>query len=377
LAEELFLRLLQQTGFASLTWQHAAMIAIGSILLYLAIAKHYEPLLLMPIGFGVILGNLPLAGLMREPADGIPGGLLWYLFQGVWLAIYPPLIFLGIGALTDFGPLLADPKGLLLGAAAQAGIFAAFWGALLMGFGPAEAGAIGIIGGADGPTAIFLTIKLAPHLLAPVAVAAYSYIALVPLIQPPIILALTTEKERAVAMRQVRQVSQTERILFPIVATVLTALFIPPAMALIGMMMLGNLMRESGVVGRLTRTVETHFINVVTIFLTLTVGASAQAERFFTWEFLAILALGLVAFAISTGAGVLFGKLMYRLTGGRVNPLIGAAGVSAVPEAARLAQKLGQKANPGNFLLMHAMGPNVAGVIGSAVAAGILLALLG
>ncbi len=377
MAEELFLRLLQQTGFASLTWQHAAMIAIGSILLYLAIAKHYEPLLLMPIGFGVILGNLPLAGLMREPADGIPGGLLWYLFQGVWLAIYPPLIFLGIGALTDFGPLLADPKGLLLGAAAQAGIFAAFWGALLMGFGPAEAGAIGIIGGADGPTAIFLTIKLAPHLLAPVAVAAYSYIALVPLIQPPIILALTTEKERAVAMRQVRQVSQTERILFPIVATVLTALFIPPAMALIGMMMLGNLMRESGVVGRLTRTVETHFINVVTIFLTLTVGASAQAERFFTWEFLAILALGLVAFAISTGAGVLFGKLMYRLTGGRVNPLIGAAGVSAVPEAARLAQKLGQKANPGNFLLMHAMGPNVAGVIGSAVAAGILLALLG
>jgi len=374
---EQFVRSLQETGLAGLTWQHAAMIGIGCVLIYLAIRKRYEPLLLLPIGFGIILGNLPLAGLMDPPADGMPGGLLYYLFRGVKLVIYPPLIFLGIGAMTDFGPLIADPKAMLLGAAAQAGIFAALWGALLLGFSPQEAAAIGIIGGADGPTAIFVTSKLAPHLLGPIAIAAYSYIALIPLIQPPIIMALTTKEERAISMRQLRTVSRTEKILFPIVVTVLAGLLVPRAMALIGMLMLGNLLRESGVVTRLARTAETHLTNIVTIFLTLAVGASTRADLFFTWRMIGLLLLGLAAFAISTAAGVLFGKLMCRLTGGRVNPLIGAAGVSAVPAAARLAQKLGQKADPGNFLLMHAMGPNVAGVIGSAVAAGILLAMLG
>ncbi len=367
---------IQSTGFASLTAGHVVMLAIGVVLLYLAIVRKYEPLLLIPIGFGIILGNIPVAGLMAPPSEGMPGGLLWYLFQGVWLAIYPPLIFLGIGAMTDFSPLIANPATLILGAGAQFGIFTSFFGAMLLGFSPAEAGAIGIIGGADGPTAIFLTTKLAPQLLGPIAVAAYSYLALIPLIQPPVIKALTTREERAIMMSQLRPVSKVERLLFPIIVAVLVGLLVPPAMPLVGMLMLGNLMRESGVVDRLVKTASNELINIVNIFLALTIGASARAERFFTWDFLAILALGLAAFVLSTASGVLLGKLMCRLTGGRVNPLIGAAGVSAVPEAARLAQHLGQEANPRNFLLMHAMGPNVAGVIGSAVAAGVLLSLL-
>ncbi len=367
---------IQSTGFFSLTPGHVVMLTIGVVLLYLAIVRKYEPLLLIPIGFGIILGNIPVAGLMAPPSEGMPGGLLWYLFQGVWLAIYPPLIFLGIGAMTDFSPLIANPATLILGAGAQFGIFTSFFGAMLLGFSPAEAGAIGIIGGADGPTAIFLTTKLAPQLLGPIAVAAYSYLALIPLIQPPVIKALTTREERAIMMSQLRPVSKVERLLFPIIVAVLVGLLVPPAMPLVGMLMLGNLMRESGVVDRLVKTASNELINIVNIFLALTIGASARAERFFTWDFLAILALGLAAFVLSTASGVLLGKLMCRLTGGRVNPLIGAAGVSAVPEAARLAQHLGQEANPRNFLLMHAMGPNVAGVIGSAVAAGVLLSLL-
>ncbi|MDQ7793937.1 MAG: sodium ion-translocating decarboxylase subunit beta [bacterium] len=353
------------------------MLGIGLVLIYLAIKRGYEPFLLIPIGFGIILGNVPAAGLMNPPLDGAPGGVLWYLFQGVKLAIYPPLIFLGIGALTDFGPLIASPVNMLLGAAAQFGIFGALLGSIALGFTLPEAASIGIIGGADGPTAIFLTTKLAPHLLGPIAVAAYSYIALVPIIQPPVIRALTTPRERAVVMKQLRPVGRTERVLFPIVVTLMVGLLVPSALPLVGMLMLGNLFREAGVVERLSRTTQNQFIDVVTIFLALTIGASAGAETFFTWQFIGILILGLIAFAVSTAAGVLAGKLACWLTGGRVNPLIGAAGVSAVPAAARVAQKLGAEANPGNFLLMHAMGPNVAGVIGSAVAAGVLWALLG
>ncbi|MEW6031598.1 MAG: sodium ion-translocating decarboxylase subunit beta [Bacillota bacterium] len=371
------LRFLTITGFANLTLGQAAMLFIGGVLLYLGIHKRYEPLLLIPIGFGIILGNIPLANLMRPPTDGIVGGLLYYLFQGVWLAIFPPLIFLGIGALTDFGPLIANPRTLVLGAAAQLGIFTSYLGALALGFLPPEAAAIGIIGGADGPTAIYLTSRLAPQLIGPIAVAAYSYIALVPLIQPPIIRALTTHKERSVVMAQMRTVTRTERILFPIVVTVIVGLLVPGSVPLVGMLMLGNLFRESGVVERFTRTSSNEIINITTIFLGLTIGASASAETFFTPRFLAILFLGLAAFVVSTAGGVLLGKLICRLTGWQINPLIGAAGVSAVPEAARVSQHLGQEANPGNFLLMHAMGPNVAGVIGSAVAAGVFLALFG
>jgi oxaloacetate decarboxylase beta subunit len=347
------------------------MIIIGCVLIYLAIKKGYEPLLLLPIGFGVILANLPLAGLMEE------GGLLYWLYQGVKLGIYPPLIFLGVGAFTDFGPLIANPKSLLLGGAAQLGIYITFMGALLLGFTGPEASSIGIIGGADGPTAIFLTSKLAPHLLGPIAIAAYSYMALVPIIQPPIMRALTSREERRVRMEQLRPVSKKEKIIFPIVVTILTSLLVPSAAPLIGCLMLGNLMRESGVVDRLLKTAQNSLMNIVTIFIGLTVGATASADKFLTWDTIKIIALGLVAFSIGTAGGVLLGKLMYKLSGGKVNPLIGSAGVSAVPMAARVSQRVGSEEDPGNFLLMHAMGPNVAGVIGSAIAAGTLLSVFG
>ncbi|MEW5866295.1 MAG: sodium ion-translocating decarboxylase subunit beta [Bacillota bacterium] len=359
------------TGFAHLSLPSIVMMAIAVILFYLAVKKGYEPLLLIPIGFGMLLANLPQARLMES------GGLLYHLYQGVKLGIYPPLIFLGIGALTDFGPLIANPFSMLLGTAAQIGIFTTFLGAIKLGFPLKEAASIGIIGGADGPTAIFLTSKLAPHLLGPVAVAAYSYMALVPIIQPPIMKALTTQAERRVVMQQLRPVSKREKIIFPIVVSGLAILLVPSAAALIGSLMLGNLLRESGVTERLSRTAQNELINIVTIFLGVTVGATASAEAFLRAETIEILALGLVAFAASTAGGVLFGKLMCAVTRGKVNPLIGSAGVSAVPMAARVSQKVGQEANPGNFLLMHAMGPNVAGVIGSALAAGVLLAVLG
>ncbi|MDI9568537.1 MAG: sodium ion-translocating decarboxylase subunit beta [Bacillota bacterium] len=374
---EAIVEFIQSLGFFSLTWQEGVMLIIGCVLLYLAIVKEYEPLLLLPIAFGVILSNIPLAGLMDPPGpDGTPGGLLYYLYQGVKLGIYPPLIFMGIGAMTDFGPLLANPKTLLLGAAAQLGIFTTLLGALLLGFTPAQAGAIGIIGGADGPTAIYTATILAPELLGPIAIAAYSYMALVPIIQPPIMMALTTKKEREIVMEQLRSVSKTEKILFPIIVTILISLFLPDATPLIGSLMLGNLLRESGVVERLSKTAQNELINIITIFLGLTVGASAKAETYLTWQTIFIILLGLAAFAGGTAAGILMGKLMCKLTGGKVNPLIGSAGVSAVPMAARVSQVVGQKANPQNFLLMHAMGPNVAGVIGSAIAAGVLISTL-
>lgn len=388
-------------GFATITWQQIVMLLVGCILLYLAIVKKYEPLLLVPIAFGMILANLPGAGLMQPPyevlnlvpaADAAEqgtnyivthadtytnGGLLYYLYQGVKLGIYPPLIFLGVGAMTDFAPLIANPKSLLLGAAAQLGIFIAFIGALLLGFNPDEAASIGIIGGADGPTAIFLTSKLAPHLLGPIAVAAYSYMALVPVIQPPIMKAFTTKKERMIEMKQLREVSKTERIIFPIVVTIFISLLLPAAAPLVGMLMLGNLFRECLVTDRLNKTAQNELINIVTIFLGVTVGATANGETFLSLQTLGIVLMGLFAFAFGTAGGVLLGKLMCKLSGGKINPLIGSAGVSAVPMAARVSQKVGQEANPRNFLLMHAMGPNVAGVIGSAVAAGVLLSLFG
>ncbi|MFW6035829.1 MAG: sodium ion-translocating decarboxylase subunit beta [Halothermotrichaceae bacterium] len=358
-------------GFANISFKEILMILIAFVLFYLAIKKEYEPLLLLPIGFGVLLANLPLTGLMEE------GGLLYWLYQGVKLGIYPPLIFMGVGAMTDFGPLIANPKSLLLGASAQIGIYITFLGAILLGFTMPEAGATAIIGGADGPTAIFLANKLAPELLGPIAIAAYSYMALVPIIQPPIMRALTTKEERNVKMEQLRPVSKKEKIIFPILVTTLTILLLPSAAALIGSLMLGNLMRESGVVDRLVKTTQNSLVNIVTIFLGLTVGATANASSFLSASTLKILVLGLIAFAIGTFTGTLFGKLMYKLSDGKINPLIGAAGVSAVPMAARVAQKVGQEENPSNFLLMHAMGPNVAGVIGSALAAGTLLSLLG
>lgn len=366
---EMLNEFLNGTGFAAMTWQEAVMLIVACFLLYLAINKGYEPLLLLPISFGMLLANLPLAGLMDE------GGLLYWLYKGVKLGIYPPLIFLGIGAMTDFGPLLANPKTILLGAAAQLGIFTTLTGALHLGFTPAQAASIGIIGGADGPTAIYLTSRLAPDLLGPIAIAAYSYMALVPIIQPPIMRLLTTQKERAVVMEQLRIVSKTEKILFPIVVTILSVLFVPAAGALLGMLMLGNLMRECGVVDRLSKTAQNELINIVTILLALTVGATAKGETFLRLQTIEIIVLGLLAFAMGTAGGVLFGKVMYWWTKGKVNPLIGSAGVSAVPMAARVSQKVGQSYNPANYLLMHAMGPNVAGVIGSAVAAGVLLAL--
>ncbi|MBU5425518.1 sodium ion-translocating decarboxylase subunit beta [Tissierella pigra] len=389
---QILLEFFQSTGIAAITWGQALMLLVSCILLYLAIAKGFEPLLLIPIAFGMLLANLPEAGLMAPPVVQIApdtitgelvsttienGGLLYYLYQGVKLGIYPPLIFLGVGAMTDFGPLIANPKSILLGAAAQLGIFITFIGATLLGFTGPEAASIGIIGGADGPTALFLTSKLAPHLLGPIAVAAYSYMALVPIIQPPIMKALTTKAEREVVMGQLRPVSKKEKIIFPILVTLLVSLLLPSAAALVGMLMFGNLFRESLVVDRLSETAQNELVNIVTIFLGTTVGATANAETFLTVRTLSIIALGLIAFSIGTAGGVLFGKIMYKTSGGKVNPLIGSAGVSAVPMAARVSQKVGQEANPRNFLLMHAMGPNVAGVIGSAIAAGLLLNFFG
>ncbi|MBE7031301.1 MAG: sodium ion-translocating decarboxylase subunit beta [Ruminococcaceae bacterium] len=362
------------------------MIAIACVLLYLAIVKKFEPLLLLPIAFGMLIANMPFAGLFHNElflGDHIDiqevitrGGLLDLLYLGVKLGIYPPLIFLGVGAMTDFSPLIANPKSILLGAAAQVGVFVTFFGALLMGFTVEEAAAIGIIGGADGPTAIYVTKTLAANLLPAVAIAAYSYMALIPIIQPPIMKALTTKKERMIVMEQLRPVSRTERIIFPILVAIVVSLILPDAAPLVGMLMLGNLLRECGVTERLNKMVQNELMNIVTIFLGLTVGATATAGQFLRVQTLMIIALGLVAFCISTAGGVLFGKIMCKLSGGKINPLIGSAGVSAVPMAARVSQMVGQKENPANFLLMHAMGPNVAGVIGSAVAAGVFLAML-
>ena len=376
---ETFLSIWNSSGFSAITWQQLVMLCVAGILIYLAIVKKYEPLLLLPIAFGVLLANLPMADLMAPPpADhSAPGGRLYYLYQGVKLGIYPSLIFLGVGAMTDFGPLIARPSSLFLGAAAQFGIYVAFIIAIILGFNPQEAASIGIIGGADGPTAIFLTAKLAPELLPAIAIAAYSYMALIPMIQPPIMRLLTTQKEREVEMLQLREVSKLERIVFPIVVTVVVCMLLPSVAPLIGMLMLGNLFRESGVVERLNNTAQNALINIVTIFLGTTVGATAVASTFLRPETLKIVALGLLAFIFSTVGGILLGKLMCFLSGGKVNPLIGSAGVSAVPMAARVSQVEGQKANPANFLLMHAMGPNVAGVIGSAVAAGFFLTMFG
>ena len=404
---EALVKLAQQSGVIALinSPQYLIMLTVACVLIYLAVVKKYEPLLLLPIAFGMLLANLPLAGLMDGPTyayfneavhngkNGIPvilqdgttvyqyiqqtGGLLYYLYQGVKLGIYPPLIFLGVGAMTDFGPLIANPKSLLLGAAAQLGIFVTFIGAQLLGFTPQESSSIGIIGGADGPTAIYLTGKLAPHLLGPIAVAAYSYMALVPVIQPPIMRALTTKKERMIVMEQLRPVTKREKIIFPIAVTIIVSLLLPSAAPLVGMLMLGNLIRESGVVERLSKTAQNELSNIVVIFLGVTVGATANAETFLKLQTLEIIVLGVIAFGFGTAGGVLLGKLMNKLSGGKINPLIGSAGVSAVPMAARVSQVEGQKANPGNFLLMHAMGPNVAGVIGSAIAAGILLSMFG
>ena len=373
-------------------WKTLVMLAISCVLLYLAIVKKFEPLLLLPIAFGMLLANLPGADMFHEEIfagghvnwpmfagsdpDIVPG-LLDYLYLGVKLGIYPCLIFLGIGCMTDFGPLIANPASLLLGAAAQLGIFLTFIGAKFLGFTSQEAGAIGIIGGADGPTAILTSSILAPHLLGAIAVAAYSYMALVPVIQPPIMRALTTKKERSIRMTQLREVSKTEKVVFPIAVTLLVSLLLPSAAPLVGMLMLGNLLKESGVCERLVKTASDSLMNIVVIFLGTTVGATATAERFLTLETIGIIALGVVAFGMGTAGGVLFGKLMCVLTKGKVNPLIGAAGVSAVPMAARVAQKVGQEENKDNYLLMHAMGPNVAGVIGSAIAAGLLISMLG
>ncbi|HZW48553.1 MAG TPA: sodium ion-translocating decarboxylase subunit beta [Bacillota bacterium] len=370
------LKIFQDSGFAALTWRSMLMILISCVLIYLAIVKKFEPLLLIPIAFGMLLANLPLTGIMNAPTATSPvGGLLYYLYQGVELDIYPSLIFLGIGAMTDFGPLIASPSSLLMGAGAQFGVVVAFLIATVLGFLPSEAASIGIIGGADGPTAIYLTSKLAPHLLAPIAIAAYSYMALIPLIQPPIMRLLTTKKEREIKMEQMRKVSKVEKVCFPIIVTIFCTLLLPSVAPLIGMLMLGNLFRESGVAERLSSTAQNDLINIVTIFLGTTVGATAVGERFLQPETLKIIALGLIAFMFSTVGGLLIGKLMCVVSGGKVNPLIGSAGVSAVPMAARVSHVEGQKANRSNWLLMHAMGPNVAGVIGTAVAAGVYLTL--
>ena len=380
----------EDSGLLTLNWQNYVMIGISIVLLYLAIKKQYEPLLLLPIAFGMLLVNLypsimapPTTQLLTEAQctaqnvavsghaktviDGVTyienptyGGLLYYLYQGVKLGIYPPLIFLGIGCMTDFGPLISNPKSLILGAAAQIGIFLTFTGAIFL-----------------GPTAIYVTTKLAPHLLGSIAIAAYSYMALVPIIQPPIMKALTTKKERSVVMEQLRPVSKLEKIMFPVIVVIIIAIFLPDAAPLVGMLMLGNLFKESGVVERLSKTAQNELMNIITIFLGTTVGATASGQNFLTLDTIKIIVLGLLAFCMGTAFGVLFGKIMYKATGGKVNPLIGSAGVSAVPMAARVSQKVGQAENPGNFLLMHAMGPNVAGVIGSAVAAGVLLNVVG
>lgn len=379
--------IISNSGFAKGDPLQFLMILVACVLIYLAIAKEYEPLLLLPIAFGMLLTNLPFANLYHPElfiGEGRKidiqnivnnGGLLDFLYLGVKFGIYPPLIFLGIGAMTDFGPLLSNPKSILLGAASQIGIFITFICALLLGFSQEVAAAIAIIGGADGPTAIYVTSQLAPKMLGPIAIAAYSYMALVPMIQPPIMKLFTTKKERETVMGQLRKVSKREKIAFPIVVTILICLFLPDAAPLVGMLMLGNLFRESGVVERISKTAENELINIITIFLGLSVGATATAENFLNRQTLFILFLGLAAFSLSTATGVLFGKIMYYATGGKVNPLIGSAGVSAVPMSARVSQKVASEANPGNFILMHAMGPNIAGVIGSAVAAGVLLAV--
>lgn len=368
----------EQSGFASMTWSYLIMIAIACLLLYLAIVKDFEPLLLVPIAFGMLLVNLPKTGIMSGPLSADqPGGLLYYLALGKELGIYPPLIFVGIGAMTDFGPLIANPKSLILGGAAQFGIFFAFMGSILLGFTGPEAASIGIIGGADGPTAIFLTVMLAPHLLGPIAVSAYSYMALVPFIQPPIMRLLTTKEQRVIKMEQLRPVSRTEKILFPIVVTILVSLLLPSAASLVGMLMFGNLLKEAGSTNRLAEVASNGLMSVITILLGTSVGASTSAETFLNFQTLKILALGLAAFCIGTAFGLIFGQILYYTSGKKINPLIGAAGVSAVPMAARVVQKVGQEESPTNFLLMHAMGPNVAGVIGSAIAAGVLLSIYG
>ena len=398
---EVLLKLWNSSGFAKLSagfadggWQNLVMIIIACVLLYLAIVKKFEPLLLCGIAFGCLLTNLPGAGLYNQglwdnfmnPESPFyhsygeimrNGGLLDIFYIGVKTSLYPCLIFMGVGAMTDFGPLLANPKSLLLGAAAQLGVFAALFGAVCLGFTGPEAASIGIIGGADGPTAIFLTTKLAPHLLGAIAVAAYSYMALIPLIQPPIMNLLSTPKQRAIKMVQTRKVSKTEKIIFPIVVTVFVALLLPDTAALIGCLMLGNLFKETGVTDRLSDTVQNALMNIVTILLSTAVGATMVGSNFLTGETLKIVALGVIAFGLSTAGGMLGGQVMCKLTRGKVNPLVGSAGVSAVPMAARVANVEGQKANPSNFLLMHAMGPNVAGVIGSAIAAGFLLSVFG
>ena len=370
-------KLITTSGLLSLTIQEGIVITLALILIYLAIAKEYEPYLLIPIGFGMLLANLPLAGLMDPGTATENGGLLYYLYQGVGLGIFPPLIFLCLGASTDFGPLIANPKTLLLGGAAQFGIFTAFFGALALGMTPNEAAAIGIIGGADGPTAIYTSTQLAEHLLPTIAIAAYSYMALVPIIQPPIMRALTTEKERKTVMTQSRPVSKKEKIVFPIVVTLFVSLLIPSATSLVGMLMLGNLIKESGVVPLLADTLENSLMYIITILLGVSVGATANAKTLLSLNTIIVIALGLFAFIIGTASGILMGKLMYKLTGGKINPLIGSAGVSAIPMAARVSQAEGIKANPNSYLLMHAMGPNVAGVIGSTIAAGILINFFG
>ncbi len=426
---EAMIKFFRDTGFYNISWQQAVMILVSFVLMYLAIVKNYEPLLLLPISFGMFLANFPLGGVNDLPSETLRylatvpealkasdltaqfgsllvsgehllqkavengyevlaakstyGGLLYYLGRGVKLGIYPPLIFMGIGAMTDFAPLISNPKSILLGGAAQLGIFGAYIGAVALGFTPQEAGSIGIIGGADGPTALYLTAKLADHLLGPIAVAAYSYMALVPVIQPPIMKALTSKKERMIVMSMdnLRPVSKIEKIIFPIAVTTLVGLILPSTVPLLGMLMFGNLMKETGIVERLNKTAQNELLNIITIFLGLSVGSTATAEAFLNAKTLGIMLMGVTAFALGTAGGVLLGKLMNVISvsmGGRpVNPLIGSAGVSAVPMAARVSQVVGQKENPSNFLLMHAMGPNVAGVIGSAIAAGILLSVLG
>ena len=378
-----------QIFFTEGGWKYAVMLAVACVLLYLAIVKQFEPLLLLPIGFGMLMTNLPLDGIFHMDIFinstnhidwallGSSGGMVDYIYLGVKLGIYPPLIFLGIGTMTDFEPLIARPSSLLLGAAAQLGIFFTFVGAKILGFTNQEAGAIGIIGGADGPTAIYVTTKLAPHLLGSIAVAAYCYMALVPVIQPPIMKVLTTEKERQVVMTAPRRVSKTEKILFPIIVTIIVALTLPDAAILVGCLMMGNLMKESGVVERITKTAGNELMNIITIFLGFSVGCTTNAATFLNIQTVEIIVLGIIAFGVGTAGGVLLGKVMCVVTHGKINPLIGSAGVSAVPMAARVSQKVGQEYNPRNYLLMHAMGPNVAGVIGSAVAAGILINMFG
>jgi len=366
---------LKSTGFLNLSWQNLVMLSVSLVLLYLAIVKQFEPLLLIPIGFGALAANIPMANLMAPPHGNEIGGLFWYLYHGVKLEIFPPIIFMGVGAMTDFGPLIAAPRTLLLGAAAQFGIFATLLGAVLLGFLPKEAASIGIIGGADGPTAIFTTVKLAPHLLGPIAVAAYSYMALVPLIQPPIMRLLTTKSERRIEMKELRKVSKREKVLFPILVTIFCSMLVPPAAALIVMLMFGNLIREVGIVERLSKSAQNELINIVTIFLGLCVGLTMDAS-FLNLKTIGIIGLGACAFAFATASGVLLAKFMNLFTKDKINPLIGSAGVSAVPMAARVSHNVGQEENPQNYLLMHAMGPNVAGVIGTAIAAGVLISIL-